>query len=295
MCEMTHSDVWHDSFICDMTHSYVTHDSLHSWHDSYICDMTHSYVTWLIHIRYDSFVHKLPHSYVTWLIHMWHDPITRDMSGDSHICNESCVTYEWVCGWSIIYYIYNIQSHTWLITYEYNMYIICNEASMLYTWLMNVCWGIHRLSTVHIISIIYAWHMNESMDDSLYFIYMTHSYVIHMNTIIIILMTYSYVIHMNHIIYYIHDSFICHPYESYKRHDVFICHIWLVHMWHNPITRVYKLSEAAHVVTITWRGSVTHDAFTRDMTQSHVTWLIQIWHESFTRDITVTNCRRQRT
>jgi len=43
MCDMTHSYVWHDSFICvtwlihmcDMTHSYV-------WHDSFIC------VTWLM-------------------------------------------------------------------------------------------------------------------------------------------------------------------------------------------------------------------------------------------------------
>ena len=67
MCDMTHSYVWHDSFICvtrlinmcDMTRSYV-------WHDSFIC------VTWLIHmcdmtdsyVRHDSFI------CVKWLIHM---------------------------------------------------------------------------------------------------------------------------------------------------------------------------------------------------------------------------------
>jgi len=57
VCDMTHSYMWHDSFIyvtwlihiCDMTHSYM-------WHDSFICDMTHSYM-W-----HDSFL------YVTWLI-----------------------------------------------------------------------------------------------------------------------------------------------------------------------------------------------------------------------------------
>ena len=56
-CDMTHSYVWHDSFICvirlihmcDMTNSRV-------WHDQYIC------VTWLIHIF------DMPHS------HTWHDP-----------------------------------------------------------------------------------------------------------------------------------------------------------------------------------------------------------------------------
>ena len=67
MCDMTHSHMWHDSFIyvtwlthmCDMTHSYV-------WHDWFIyvtwlihmCDMTHSYM-W-----HDSFI------YVTWLMHI---------------------------------------------------------------------------------------------------------------------------------------------------------------------------------------------------------------------------------
>jgi len=56
MCDMTHSYVWHDSFICDMTH--------------WLRDMTH----WCV--RYDSSI------YVIWLIHMyamtesymWRDP-----------------------------------------------------------------------------------------------------------------------------------------------------------------------------------------------------------------------------
>jgi len=78
MCDMTHSCAWHDSVkcvtwlshVCDMTHSYV-------WHDSFIC------VTWLIHVC------DMTHSYswhdsficVTWLFHVcdmthscvWHD------------------------------------------------------------------------------------------------------------------------------------------------------------------------------------------------------------------------------
>ena len=47
MCDMTHSYVWHDSFICvtwlihtcDMTHSYVWHESLMT--DSYVWVMSH--------------------------------------------------------------------------------------------------------------------------------------------------------------------------------------------------------------------------------------------------------------
>jgi len=43
---------------CDISHSYV-------WHDSFIC------VTWLIHMWHDSFI------CVTWLFHMWHDSFIR--------------------------------------------------------------------------------------------------------------------------------------------------------------------------------------------------------------------------
>ena len=49
-CDMTHSYVWHDSFICvtwlihmcDMTHSYVCHDSF-----IFVCFENESDVTWL--------------------------------------------------------------------------------------------------------------------------------------------------------------------------------------------------------------------------------------------------------
>ena len=80
MCGMTHSCVWHDSFICvisqvlvcvteridtcDMTHSYV-------WHDWFIC------VPWLIHMC------DMTHSYV------WHD--------HSHVCHvKSDVCQMWL-------------------------------------------------------------------------------------------------------------------------------------------------------------------------------------------------------
>jgi len=108
MCDMTHSYVWHDSFICetwlihmcDMTHSqhstwlrvtWLLHmwDMTHSyvWHDSFICE------TWLIHIL-DAMIQSsltlvLDSTWLraTWLIHMCdvthsyerHDSFTCEM------------------------------------------------------------------------------------------------------------------------------------------------------------------------------------------------------------------------
>ena len=77
VCDMTHSCVWHDSFmyvtwliqICDMTHSCVWHDSfMYVTRLIHVCDMTHSCM-W-----HDSFVYTdQPHHdsliYETWLLH----------------------------------------------------------------------------------------------------------------------------------------------------------------------------------------------------------------------------------
>jgi len=66
VCDMTHSYVWHDSFVWAtcltrtwaMTHSYV-------WHDSFIC------VTWLIHMCDMTHLYERHVSLdrVPWLIH----------------------------------------------------------------------------------------------------------------------------------------------------------------------------------------------------------------------------------
>ena len=99
MCDMTHSCVWHYSFIyvtwlihmCDMTHSYVLRVSCdmtypYVYHDSiHVCDMTHLYI-WHTHscVPYDAFM------CVAWLMHMHgschtHKRVTRYLWHDSFI------------------------------------------------------------------------------------------------------------------------------------------------------------------------------------------------------------------
>jgi len=87
MYDMTLSDLWHESFICvtwlihvcDMTHSYV-------WHYSYVQHDASSCATWLVHMW------DMNHSYVwhdsficeTWLIHVCN--MTR-----SYVRHNSCI------------------------------------------------------------------------------------------------------------------------------------------------------------------------------------------------------------
>jgi len=123
MCDMTHSYVWHDSFICvtwhirmcDMTHLYV-------WRDSFIrmtwpiriCDMTHSYV-W-------------PHSSicVTWRIRMC--AMTH-----SYVCHDEFVYVTWLIGVS------------WLI----HMCAMIHRYGTGVPWLIHTCAMTHRCDVTH--------------------------------------------------------------------------------------------------------------------------------------------------
>jgi len=61
--------------MCDLTHSYV-------WHDSFIC------VTWLIHMGH--------HSCRTWLIHTWHDSFIWDTTHVGHDSSIRDLSYSYV-------------------------------------------------------------------------------------------------------------------------------------------------------------------------------------------------------
>jgi len=101
---MTHSYVWHDSFICvtwlihmcDMTHSYV-------WHDSFIC------VTWSIHMC------DMTHSYV------WHDPFIC-VTWSIHMCD---MTHSYV--WHGSFICVTVMSHIWTGLYSRPTTNKCNH------------------------------------------------------------------------------------------------------------------------------------------------------------------------
>ena len=101
MLDMTHSYVWHDSFICvtwcidmcDVNGSYTWWNMTHSyvWHDLFIR------VTWLIHMcdMTRSYVWHVSFTCVTWRIHMCDVACTREshayMWHDSSTCRDVTV------------------------------------------------------------------------------------------------------------------------------------------------------------------------------------------------------------
>ena len=150
MCDMTHSYVWHGSFICvnvcvwygymcDMTRSYVWH----VWHDSCIC------VTWLIHMcermcePYHTYEWAMAHI-CTDMSHEWMCHVTHRIRYTTHI-KVLCHTYECVT------------SRIWRChTYERVMSHICmshvthkNELCHAYEQGMSRTWMCHMNVSCH--------------------------------------------------------------------------------------------------------------------------------------------------
>ena len=115
MCDMTHSDVRHDSFKCetwlihmwDMTHSYVRHDSFRCvpWLIQ-ICDVTMReskralFISDRVTAQHRCYrnshtcVRDTTHSDVKWLIQMC------DMT-HSDVCHDSFKSVTWLCVWAM--------------------------------------------------------------------------------------------------------------------------------------------------------------------------------------------------
>jgi len=168
---MTHSYVWHDSFIrvtrlihtCDLTHSYV-------WHDSFIrvtrlihtCNTTHSnmqhdlliHATWLAHLFtrmshdtcHDSFIH------VTWRIHIRHIPHLK-----SHRTVHPDTTHPYIC-----------TNESWQITCDSFIHV---------TWLTHMFAWASLDFFVHATRLIHNRDMTHQGTHNTVQPGMTHSYI----------------------------------------------------------------------------------------------------------------------
>ena len=200
---MTHSYVWHDSFIF-VTWNYLNFTTwlihiwwvprsscvficvtwlMYTWHDFFARAMIDSHAKWQIRMWHDSFIRDMTPSYVTWLIHMWHDSLICDMTrlyglwlNHTMSChafihmNECNSCHVFIHTMNESYPIYICHSYECVIPYLY----------MSFLW-SCMLWLIHTMSC-HVF--IHEWvmsHMNASYhvyicallscDNPLHFVY----------------------------------------------------------------------------------------------------------------------------
>ena len=240
---MTHSYVWHDSFICvtwlihmcDMTHSYV-------WHDSFIC------VTWLIRMcDVTEFICG------TWLNrmcvgvekqrlrranHPWHD---------SFVCAVKLIrmrdlTHLYVCRPRTAVVSKRRSPVTWLHSY------VCHVSFVRVTWLICMCVGfeMQRFRHIH-----YPCHDSIRIHD------VNHSYVALRRIRICEVTEFIGVLANSYVCLFVdsnvvHDSFtyMCIGVERQHFKDAHLLSVTWVHsyMWHDPC------------VCLTWLNSyAVHD------------------------------------
>ena len=235
--------------MCDMTHSYV-------WHNSFIC------VTWLIRrqlarselcrsyertVRQTWMSHVTIHSYTssTWFIcmtHAWHDSLIG-VTWLIHTCDMTHPRSRW-----------QIARHdSFVIVIWLN-----HMCDMTQSWVRRVAhWHVWHDPVMCVTWLIYTWAMTQSCARRGSLLCMTRP------------------IHMCDMtnLYGSHDSFICVTWlihmcdmaHSYVWHDSFICVTWLIHMcdmthsyvWHDTWDLIHLSVSHWHV----WRDSEYNDSF----------------------------------
>jgi len=256
---MTHSCVWHDSFmcvtwlihVCDMTHSCV-------WHDSSMCVPWRmrlvSYLTCFVYVTWTTaHIHKTCHTHTC----MWHGPqhTNRRHVIHIHVCDLDHITTTpqhhnttavnvWllhVCGLGV-----------WLLhvcgcgaTPPPHMYVVWVCGCCMYVvvvWLLRVCDGfmcVTWLNHVDDLTHSYVWH------DSFVILGLTHlcawhdafkcvAWLIHMCVV-----THCYVCR---------DLLICVPWLAHMCRYSLTCLLWLIVMC--PVTHSYVSRDS--LIRVPW-------------------------------------------
>jgi len=283
--EMTHSYVWHDTFVCvtwlihmrDMTHWYV-------WHDSLIC------VTWLIRMR------DVTHSYV------WHDSFLRvpwlihtcDMT-HSNAWHDSFIRVTWLILTCATTHSYARHDSFICVTYSFRHSNVRDGMSHVLSRMCNMTHS--RVN--HGILQLHVPFTSASRNES-----RTHSYVWH-DSHSFTCVTWLTLIHkcdVTHAHSHVWRDSSSHSHVKYVTHDscsftsvtwLMLIHMWrdswlmLIHMWstafHNSIFHSHTYASSSihtHTRHLPFTQTHRHASHMSESTPIHVPFThIRVTHE----------------